>query len=589
MTVPEGVTEGQQLQVQVPAAPTVVAAAAPPAAQIAPLRLTVDTRGPVAKEVESAQVRSLNNEKLSLTLQLATSAQATTGAQGREAELQLELEKMRGERDAYARQMQEGGIADTVAEGPPPSPGAREVSEDAALQTAEGESQLRTLQAQLREVQTKAAEAAQAAREERLKVERARMEAELGMTQLKEERLQLQEQILTAEEAALEAQQDLENEKQGVLELKEALMKADLRAEQLDQKLQLKDASETERVERLQAELAEAEERAREAQEEAGSLEEEKYGLVHDIEVLEEELEDANSHQKRYYEALMQKEEQLNRHKAQCATLTKAVEKLQYENELSELRNNPVGEELDVSHLHEEQEELKKLNASKDRELRRLKSELESMQLTVDDEESYDQQSPPKRKNWLENSNENVPTINVVEAPTPGGAEDDYGKQMRAREEMEAKQAAEAEAAKARAAAEARQLEESEQLTRLQLQQEKERAEQGAVRVKQLEAHAQQKEREVMALIAARDELVHQQSKKEEELSEMQDNLYDASQKLEEEQDRAAELQAEADKLREELQAAQKSQVAARSLEVELDDEREAHRKTQAKLAAALG
>jgi len=65
--------------------------------------------------------------------------------------------------------------------------------------------------------------------------------------------------------------------------------------------------------------------------------------------------------------------------------------------------------------------------------------------------------------------------------------------------------------------------------------------------------------------------------------------LYDASQKLEEEQDRAAELQAEADKLREELQAAQKSQVAARSLEVELDDEREAHRKTQAKLAAALG
>ena len=34
---------------------------------------------------------------------------------------------------------------------------------------------------------------------------------------------------------------------------------------------------------------------------------------MHDIEVLEEELEDANSHQKRYYEALMQKEDQLNR------------------------------------------------------------------------------------------------------------------------------------------------------------------------------------------------------------------------------------------------------------------------------------
>ena len=42
---------------------------------------------------------------------------------------------------------------------------------------------------------------------------------------------------------------------------------------------------------------------------------------------------------------------------------------------------------------------------------------------------------------------------------------------------------------------------------------------------RQLEAHAQQKEREVLALIAARDELVHQQSKNEEELSEMQVDL----------------------------------------------------------------
>ena len=52
-------------------------------------------------------------------------------------------------------------------------------------------------------------------------------------------------------------------------------------------------------------------------------------------------------------------------HKAQCASLTKAVEKLQYENELIELRNNPVGEELDVSHLHQETDELKRANASK--------------------------------------------------------------------------------------------------------------------------------------------------------------------------------------------------------------------------------
>jgi regulator of replication initiation timing len=58
--------------------------------------------------------------------------------------------------------------------------------------------------------------------------------------------------------------------------------------------------------------------------------------------VLQEELEDANEHQKTYYEALMQKEEQLSRLKSQCGSLQKAVEKLSYENELNELRNNPV-------------------------------------------------------------------------------------------------------------------------------------------------------------------------------------------------------------------------------------------------------
>ena len=92
-----------------------------------------------------------------------------------------------------------------------------------------------------------------------------------------------------------------------------------------------------------------------------------------------------------------------------------------------------------------------------------------------------------------------------------------------------------------------------------------------------------------MGLIAARDEATALQGKKDEELSEMQDNLYDASQRLEEEQERAAELQAEADKLRDELQAAQKLQVTVRALEVELEDEREAHKKTEQRLKQALG
>ena len=57
----------------------------------------------------------------------------------------------------------------------------------------------------------------------------------------------------------------------------------------------------------------------REAEERAAELEaaeEEKYLLSSDLEVLQEELEDANAHQKRYYEALMSKEAQLREMKA---------------------------------------------------------------------------------------------------------------------------------------------------------------------------------------------------------------------------------------------------------------------------------
>jgi len=566
-SVPEGVEPGQQIEVQLPSSNPAAAAT------IAPLRLTVETRSPTERETEYSQIRSLHNEKMTLTLQLASTAQEATGAHGREAELELQVAQLREERDAYARQLQGS---------------AAEVHEDVALEAADGQGKVETLQAQLRAVQNKAVEATQSSREEKLKAERARMEAELGITQLKEERLQLQETVLTAEEAALEAQQELENERQAVLELKEVLMKSELRTEQLEQKLKLVESSTSERIEKLQAEVEDAEARATEAHDELEALEEEKYSLVHDIEVLEEELEDANTHQKRYYEALMQKEDQLNRLKAQCAALTKAVEKLQYENELNELRNNPVGEELDVAHLHQETDELKRMNASKDRELQKLKTELEAMQLTVE-EESYDQQSPGKLKSWLDGSNENVPAINFMEPLTPLHGEDAYSKVARAREEMEAKAAAAAEAEKQRAAAAAQQLEENEHLMRIQLQQEKERVEQGISRIRQLEAQSHKQERELLGLIAARDELISLQSKKDEELNEMQDNLYDASQKLEEEQDRSAELQTELDELRKQLQEMQKSLVGLRSLEMELEDERQARKKLEQRLKQALG
>ena len=65
---------------------------------------------------------------------------------------------------------------------------------------------------------------------------------------------------------------------------------------------------------RLEVLEREADERAAELE----AAEEEKYMLSSDLEVLQEELEDANVHQKRYYEALMSKEVQLREMKARC-------------------------------------------------------------------------------------------------------------------------------------------------------------------------------------------------------------------------------------------------------------------------------
>ena len=69
---------------------------------------------------------------------------------------------------------------------------------------------------------------------------------------------------------------------------------------------------------RLQARLEVLEREAEERAAELEAAEEEKYLLSSDLEVLQEELEDANAHQKRYYEALMSKEAQLREMKARC-------------------------------------------------------------------------------------------------------------------------------------------------------------------------------------------------------------------------------------------------------------------------------
>ena len=622
ITVPEGVVAGQELSVQVPAAGTDTSASAP-----------VDSRGPVAREQEGAMLRELNNDKVQLTLSLATLGSANTSMQCQAAERDLAIEALRAERDqakALVAQLQgdtdagvaaDDGVAPSsdgaiAADGALPSEGGVGTELLSAVQRAEAQAQLRAMAAQLRDVQAKAAESTQSSRDERLKSERARMELEQQVTALKEERLALQEAALLAEERLLEVQEELDSEKGGALEAKEALMKAEVRLEQLTQKLGLAEGSSAERAEKLQAELEAAVAKAAEAGEEVGSLEEEKYQLVADIEVLEEELEDANAHQKRYYEALMQKEEQLNRHKAQCAALQKAVEKLQYQNEIIELQNNPVGEELDVSAIHEEADKLKSANNAKDRELQKLRAELETMQLTVD-EESFEQGSPARRSGaGFGSSHDNIPPqVTLETAPSRGGfgSDGDYGKQQAALEERRANDERRAAMEKLRLQESAKQLTEDASLLRVQLDESRAMARAAEKRADALEAQSRKQEAELLKLMSSRcvlaarrtprpltslgcvgphphdrplwhelpptsarlgshargglrslhrrgrsDALDAQHGSKEEELGELQDNLYEVSQQFEEEQERANELQAEADKLRAELQAAQK-------------------------------
>ena len=76
----------------------------------------------------------------------------------------------------------------------------------------------------------------------------------------------------------------------------------------------------------VHARLEQLEGLAAERLSELEAAEEEKYMLSSDLEVLQEELEDANAHQKRYYEALMSKEQQLREMRASCAALQTAVQ-----------------------------------------------------------------------------------------------------------------------------------------------------------------------------------------------------------------------------------------------------------------------
>ena len=64
---------------------------------------------------------------------------------------------------------------------------------------------------------------------------------------------------------------------------------------------------------------------------------------------------------------------------------------------------------------------------------------VQSMQLTVDDEESYDQQTP-KKSSWTDQISSPTAEVPAMDLTKGGGDEHDYGKQLRVKAELEAKE-----------------------------------------------------------------------------------------------------------------------------------------------------
>jgi chromosome segregation ATPase len=214
-----------------------------------------------------------------------------------------------------------------------------------------------------------------------------------------------------------------------------------VQAKQLDEKLKRIEGHADEKARELGARIAYLESREAEAASELEAAEEEKYTLAADLEVVQEELEDANAHQKRYYEALMAKEEGLKKMKAQCGALQKAVAKLQYEADLQQTRAESAGiaEEADLS------ADYGHASSKKDQELKRLRQQLEAMQEDgVEDDDDLDQFGGGRRGGRMASAG----------AERAGGV-DNYGEEQRRRrqeeEQSQARASLEADAKRLRA------------------------------------------------------------------------------------------------------------------------------------------
>jgi chromosome segregation ATPase len=128
------------------------------------------------------------------------------------------------------------------------------------------------------------------------------------------------------------------------MDAREAQMRAEIRAEQLTQRLQLIDGKSGE----LQTKLDEMSAKYKEAHSEVVVLEEEKYTLTDDVETLEAELEEAQAQTKRYYEVVEEREAELRKLRDELAAAKQKIDRLAYEKELALLR------ELRLKHCDDE-------------------------------------------------------------------------------------------------------------------------------------------------------------------------------------------------------------------------------------------
>ena len=312
LTLPEGYAPGQELTVTAPSGQQVTLTV--PEGALPGSQLEVDV--PSAAEADARReeaVRALASRSEQMALELAATQQATSSLQGQLASQQMDLESAQAA--AAVSSAAAGHAAADGGAGPVSAPSSSAVSAAAAAEVAELEERL-----------SKAAGELQAVRQERKETERLKMASEQMVLDLRQEKLRLEEAALSAEEQVLAAQEEADGKDAEVMEAKEAQMKAEVRAEQLTQRL----ASADERAHSLQAKLDGIEAKYKESHDEVVTLEEEKYRMVEDIEVLEEELEEANASTKRYYELLMERDAALAAAKDQIAAAKQQQQRLEY-------------------------------------------------------------------------------------------------------------------------------------------------------------------------------------------------------------------------------------------------------------------